>query len=115
MKREVRRKVCDCGTLVWDGTIPTPMQWVVCWNCGADHSRDITLGYRLRYIIAHLRYKIRRTRGAYGGVVRYFLKEFYWLPREWEVKIGHQYWDNRPKPEAEGIGQEVARLNNIPT
>lgn len=96
--RQPLKKVCSCGTVVWDGSVPLPTAWIECWNCGLDHSVKVTWRYRLRYVRSRIAYKVRRIRGAYGGVVVFWLKEFYWLPREWETRHGRHYWDGRTKP-----------------
>ena len=97
-RREPLRKLCECGTLLWDGAVPQPTAWIECWSCGRDYSLKVTWWFRLRYAIHAVRYKAKRIRQAYGGVVKFWLKEFYWLPREWEVRQGHHYWDARAKP-----------------
>ena len=98
-KRLPLTKRCECGTLVWDGAVPKPTAWIECWQCGRDYSLALTPVYRLRHILHNFRYRLKRTQQAYGGLIPYLLKEFYWLPREWETRQGHHYWDGRQKPE----------------
>lgn len=77
------------------------MDWVECWSCGRDYSLKVTWRFRLGYVWRTATHKAHRIRQAYGGVVKFWLKEFYWLPREWEVKHGHHYWAGRDKPQSQ--------------
>ena len=53
------RKVCPCGTLIWEGALPTFQETITCRSCKADHTRTPPLSWRIRWGVRQLRKRLR--------------------------------------------------------